>query len=371
VRILQISSARTLGGGERHFADLSNALAARGHEIYAAIAPSTPLRQELHAVALSNIITLPLRNALDLPSAIRLARLAREKRIDILHTHMARDYPLAALAHALAPRSHLVVTRHVLFPLGRLTSMAIGSAARLIAVSEVVARTLRARRILPAHKIVVIPNGINFERFDTATRNLSRDDRRQTLSPSATFLVGTVGELSAVKGQDNFIRAAAIVVARSPHAVEFVIVGEDASRTGDTRAQLQRLIAEHNLHGRVHLTGHRDDVPEILASLDLFVSASRSEAFGLAIVEAMACDVPVVATATEGACEIIEDGTTGKLVPVNDVETLAVAILSLLENSHERGRMSTAARARVRERFSLTQMVEATEEVYNACLETL
>ncbi|HYP53230.1 MAG TPA: glycosyltransferase, partial [Pyrinomonadaceae bacterium] len=113
MRILHVSSARTLGGGERHLADLARGLVSRGHELFAALRPGSPLRAELAQLPAENFIELPLRNALDLPSALRLARFARERRVLIIHAHMARDYTLAAFAARRAPpETRLGITRH-------------------------------------------------------------------------------------------------------------------------------------------------------------------------------------------------------------------------------------------------------------------
>src|SRR5215210_1087636 len=98
MRILHINSARTFGGGERHTADLANALARRGHEVFAAAPPGSPLVAELKRVPAENVFEMPLRNALDVQSAIELARRVREREIEIIHAHVARDYLLAALA---------------------------------------------------------------------------------------------------------------------------------------------------------------------------------------------------------------------------------------------------------------------------------
>ena len=149
MRILQICSAREIGGGERHLADLANNLATRGHEIFAAIAPGSPLRSELSSLAAENIIELPMRNALSVRSGLRLARLVRERRIEIVHAHVARDYPLAALA-AGRSGARLVLTRHVLFPLSKIHRLTLRRTSRVIAVSEAVADGLRAQNIFPA-----------------------------------------------------------------------------------------------------------------------------------------------------------------------------------------------------------------------------
>ncbi|HZB43974.1 MAG TPA: glycosyltransferase family 4 protein [Pyrinomonadaceae bacterium] len=366
MKILHVSSARAPGGGERHLADLARGLARRGHEVYAALREDSPLRAELLAsLPPRNVFTLPLTGALDLLSAHKLARLARDHEIDIIHAHLARDYPPAALAARRAPRTRLVITRHVLFPMNRAQRLALSNAARVIAVSGGVARSLRARHIFPEHKIRVVPNAIDFARVEADLGGFERDAyRAETLRSRAPLLVGTVGELSEVKGQDDFVRAASLVARGRGGAVEFLVVGEDHSRGGENRARLEALIDELGLGGRVRLLGRTEELARLLSSLDVFVSASRSEAFGLAMVEAMACGCAVVSTATEGAREILEDGATGVVVPVGDPPALAAAVESLLDDAPRRNSLAARAREAARSRFDLARMVEATERVY-------
>lgn len=372
MRILQVSSARAFGGGERHFADLARGLSARGHEVFAALSPSSPLHGRLGAIPDSNILKLPLRNALDLASAARLARFAREHRVEIIHAHVARDYTLAAFAARRTPDARLVLTRHVLFPLSRMHRLALSNVSRVVAVSEAVARSLRAQTIFPADSIRVVANGIDLQRFDEARADFERESQRFDSSqqlphgyaPRSPLRVGIVGELSEVKGQEDFVRAAALVVERFVEEVEFVIVGEDESRSGEYRARVERLVSELGLARRVLLTGRLEDVAGVVASLDVFVSASHSESFGIAMVEAMACGVPVVATATMGAREIVEDGVTGLIVPVGDAGALSAAVVTLLKDEARRLALGSRARESARERFSLERMIEATERVY-------
>lgn len=368
MRILHISSARSPGGGERHLADLVNALAGRGHQVYAALAPGSPLLETLTALPEQNIFQLRLRNALDLGSALALARLIREHRIEIVHAHMARDYPLASVAARRAGGAQLVITRHVLFSLHKLHRFTLSRVARVIAVSEAVARSLSAQGIFPPRKISVVTNGIDVRRFDASATALCRETfRRSAGVEPEKRLVGMLGEIKPLKGQGEFLRAAS-AIARRFADVDFVIAGCDTSRTGEHRAHVERLVNELDLRERVHLTGWVDDVAPLLASLDIFVSASHNESFGLTIAEAMASGVAVVATATEGAREIIEDGLTGKLVPIGDVDALVSAVIELLEDEQERQRIGARARETARERFSLDRMVDATERIYREVL---
>ena len=363
MRILQICSARTLGGGERHLADLANGLTRRGHEVYAALVPASPLQSELSELPAENIIELPLRNSLDVASALKLAQFIRRNQIEIVHAHLARDYPLAALAARRAGGARLILTRHVLFPLSRIHKMVLRRAERVIAVSQAVADGLIAQDIFDRDKIVLIHNGVDLDRFAKTKEGDSAEGQKT----GARLCVGMVGELAPIKGQESFLRAAAIVSSRRDD-VDFMIAGEDKSRTGENRRLLERMIYELELRERVRITGWADDVVELLRTFDVFVSSSRSESFGIAIVEAMASGVPVVSTMTPGAREIIDEGKTGVLVPVGDEEAMAEAICKLLDDPKRRERLAADARRMVSERFSLDRMVTKTEQVYQEVL---
>jgi glycosyltransferase involved in cell wall biosynthesis len=368
LKILQISSAQSLGGGERHLADLANGLARRGHDINVALRPNSPLLDELKDLPQENLTTLPLRNSLDVKSARELSTLVRRNEIRIVHAHMARDYPLAAYAVRGNPEARLVITRHVLFPLNRLHRITL-SRARIIAVSQAVASQLRSDRIAPAEKISVVLNGISVDKFRKARE---RFDRRQFLHgwelPDDALLVGTVGELTPLKGQEEFLRAAARI-AKQYHNTYFVIAGIDHSPENKHRALLAQLIQELNLSHRVRVVGWLEDLAQLYCALDVFVSASHTESFGLAITEAMASGTAVVATETAGAKEIIQDGVTGLLVPVADVDRLTECILTLLRDRKRRIQMGIAAQEAVSTQFDVERMIHETEEIYRAVIE--
>jgi len=364
LRILQISSAESLGGGERHLADLANGLAVRGHDVWAAVRPNSPLVNELATLPAKNIVRLALRNALDANSARSLARLVDKHRIQIVHAHMARDYPLAAYAVRKSPGARLIVTRHVLFSLNRLHRITLASAARIIAVSQAVASQLRSDAIAPAQKISVVLNGIDTARFQAAREKFAR---RQFLQgwelPEDSSLVGTIGELTPLKGQEDFLRSAVEILKKQPTAY-FIIAGIDHSRGNKYRSYLEHLIEELNLKERVRLVGWMDDLAQLYCALDVFVSASRTESFGLGLAEAMASGAAVVATETEGARELVQRGETGLLVPVGDFNKLADAVLLLLKDSGSRTRLGTNAQRSASSNFSLERMIGETEEIY-------
>lgn len=367
MRILHLSSAQAFGGGERYLVDLVNALAARGHEVFVAVRPDSPLTSELK-LPKHKLIELPLRNALDASSAGRLASFVRKQKIEVLHAHMARDYPLAAYATRRNPEAQLIVTRHVLFPLNPLHKITLARVARVVAVSDGVGRQLSMQGLVPREKITVVHNGIDIARFDKAIDQFNREQfcRRWDL-PEKSVLVGSVGSLNPLKGHEDFLQAAAQVVSLFPTAY-FIVAGVDVSAAQTNRANLERLIRTFQLESRVRFIGKMDDVAPLFCALDISVSASRSESFGLAIAEAMATGTPVVATETEGAREIIRDGQTGLLVPVRDVGALAESVTALLNDEERRKRIGASAREAVRLRFGLDRMVDATERIYQESL---
>jgi glycosyltransferase involved in cell wall biosynthesis len=363
MRILQISSASSFGGGERYVVDLSNSLAERGHDVYVALRPHSPLTRFLQLPS-ANIKTVPLRNALDAQSARALARIVKEKKIDIVHAHMARDYSLAAYASRSQPRPKFVVTRHVLFSLNGIHRRTLARANRVIAVSNAVARQLSSQRLVPDHKIALVPNGIDVDRFIHAGENFDRKALFRTWDvPEDCLLVGSIGELRKLKRHDDLIKAAKIVAGQVPDA-HFVIAGVDTSPIGANRKELIELVKHLKLEDRVHFLGWLDDAEKLLCALDVFVSASETESFGLSIAEAMASGTAVVATRTEGAQEVVEDQVTGVLVDIGDVEGLANAIVELLKDSALRQSMCERSQASAQRRFTLSRMVDDIEKVY-------
>ena len=359
MKILQISSASSFGGGERYVTDLTNSLIARGHDLYLAVRPQSPLPRHVQLPP-EKILTLPLRNALDVPSAHELDRYVRRHRIEVVHAHMARDYSLAAYATRRNRETKFVATRHVLFQLNRLHRHTLARATKVIAVSAAVARELRSQRILSDRQIVVIPNGVDVGRFNC----VAGLDRARMGLPEKCLLVGSIGELRTLKRHDDFIRGAALVAKKFPEA-HFVLAGVDPTPSGEVRKQLEKLVVELGLKDRFHFVGWLDQAERLLCALDVFVSASETESFGLVIAEAMAAGTAVVATETEGAKEVIEDQKTGILVPIGDVNRIAEAVTTLLTDS---GEIGARARESANAKFSLKRMVDEIEKIYTADL---
>jgi glycosyltransferase involved in cell wall biosynthesis len=319
--------------------------------MFLAMRPGAPLRSLLPEIDASSILETRMLNAADVLSSSQIAEFAKTNNVEIIHAHVARDYTITALAARLAGKP-FVLTRHVLFPMKRLHRFVLGRVGAIIAPSTAVFDGVRREGVLPADRVTLIHNGVDINFFAPRPRR-----------PRSTLTIGTIGHLGKLKGHDIFIRAAAISAKQDPD-LKFIITGEDKNRTGQSRDALARLIDQLGMQDRIKLAGWAHDIRVTLKETDIFVSAARTEPFGLSIAEAMATSVPVIATASEGASEIIVDGESGIIVPLEDPASLAGAILRLAADEVLRERIGKGGRERIVEHFSLDQMVGRTEALY-------
>lgn len=360
MRILQITSAKTFGGGERHLIDLSKGLVERGHNVFVALRPTNEWQEKFDFLPPENLFHVSLRNSFGVLSATRIAGFVRRKEIQIIHAHVARDYIPASLAAALAKNARFVLTRHVLFPLQPFNRIALGNLSKAIAVSSGVEAGLK--RVFPANKIVTIPNGIEMDHWAAADKQKLREEFRFFHRiPFDAPLIGTVGELIPLKGQRDFVLAANEIAKRFP-AARFMVVGKDNSLDKSFRRELKRLAKVFGLEDRFLWLDWVEDTAPLLSALDIFVSASHSESFGLAILEAMATGAAVIATETEGAKELLKDEDV--FVPIKDPVALAAKICELLESEERCRKLGENCQKIAVGKYSLDRMIEETEKLY-------
>lgn len=362
MRILHISSAKTFGGGERHLVDLCRELDARGHEIFVALRPTNEWQDRLDFLPPERFLHVSIRNSFGMFSAKRIARFIEKENIELVHAHVGRDYIAASVATRSAGKAHLLVTRHVMFPMKPFHRFALRNVRAAIAVSPPVRDAMM--RVFPREKVKLIPNGITMS--DIVDEHAGREFRETHDIPSDVPLVATIGELKPLKGQRDFVLAANEVVKRIPDC-RFVIAGKDNSIDQRFRRELKRLVRVLGLEDRFLWLDWLDDITPILTAADIFVSPSHTESFGLAILDAMAAGTPVVATATDGARELL--GNDHVLVPVKDPLALAQTVCALLEDGEYRHKLGDALRRSARERYGLAQMVNSTEALYREILE--
>lgn len=364
MRILQISSSRTYGGGERHFVDLCRGLQGAGHDVFAALRPTNVWQDRLDFLPKESIFHVSIRNSFGILSATRIASFAREKGVQIIHAHVARDYIPASIAASLAGDARFVLTRHVVFPLKPFNRFALKNLSKAIAVSSGVERTLRS--LFPAEKVVLVANGIDVSSRDAD--ELARM-RREFLDfhglPAETQLVGTIGELTPLKGQGDLILAANELVRDFP-SLRFVIVGRDNTIDQRHRRELKRLTKVMQLEDKFIWLDWVEDTEPLFAALSVFVSASHTESFGMALLEAMARGVPIVATDTDGSRELL--GEEYDRAPVAKPLELASRISALLSDSVRREAEVARLKRAASDRYSLDRMIVQTGQLYEGLL---
>jgi glycosyltransferase involved in cell wall biosynthesis len=364
MRILQISSAKTFGGGERHVVDLCRGLQSRDHDVFAALRPTSQWQDRLNFLPPERLLRVSIRNSIGVFSAIKMAEFAREHDIDVIHAHVARDYIPASIACMAARDARFVLTRHVMFPLKPFNRFALKNLSMAIGVSEAVGGELR--RIFPYDKVRVIPNGLDTQSVDAEDGARLRSEFRSSHSlPMDAPIVGTLGELKELKGQREFVLAAAEIVKKIPNC-RFVVVGLDNTVDKRFRRDLKRLALVSGIESQILWLDWLEDTAPFYAAIDVFVSPSRSESFGLAILEAMGNGKPIVSTATDGAQQLLKD--CGTLVGVNDAVGMADAIVGVLKNPDLLNASGPAAKKVAAQRYSLDRMIAATEKLYSELL---
>jgi L-malate glycosyltransferase len=373
MKILQVCSAESLGGGERHVIELTQSMIERGHQLSLAVREGSPLIEALAGYPIQ-WHELGLRNALDVISAQRIANAIRKDRIDILHAHLARDYTFCGVAARIAARLGnpvgFFITRHHFNPIksNPLYAWTIGEARALIAVSDSVRENLVESFPDFSDRIVTIPNWIDPE----GCGSLSREEARSWLGVTKRLAVGVIGQITRLKRQDLFIEAAWRLIREHYWSdAEFLIVGEAGPDDEDYLNQLRETVSRLRVGDQLRFTGYIENLPALLAGFDIIAAPSDNEAFSLALAEAMASGCAVVATRAGGMAEIVQDGVTGLLVERDSARSLIAALSRLLGDKRLREKIGGGARASVIERFDRKSVIDRIERLYlNDNLET-
>jgi len=356
VNITHVVENLNRGGLERMVLELVKVQHRQGHrcQVVCLFEPGAQAH-ELEALGIP-VMGCHKRQGVDLRALAEARRLIRRHDTEILHTHNAVAHYQAVIASCGLGVRRIVNTRHGLGinqRTGRrewLYRRALAWTDTVVTVCEAARRIAIERGIVPRLKAAVVPNGIPIDLFAPASADMHQRLVDALQIPSHHTLIGNVGRLNWAKDQAGLIRAFADVHALYPNTA-LVLIGD-----GELRAQLEQCAREHDLHQCVHFLGDRNDVGQLLRGLDLFVMSSRSEGYSMALLEACATALPIVATDVGGNGEIVHDGHTGRLVPVGDTRALANAILAFLRAPQQAGEYGRAAREWVESHGSLEAM---------------
>ncbi|HXE79482.1 MAG TPA: glycosyltransferase family 4 protein [Vicinamibacterales bacterium] len=359
---IHIDTATTWRGGQNQVLLTVLGLRAGGERTLLVAHPDGELRRR--AAEGLDFVPLAPSHELDLKAGWRLSRLLNRLQPSIVHAHDPHAVAMAALALSMASLQRpcaFIASRRVDFRLKKnsFSRWKYRQVDAFICASNAIAGIL-VQDGIDSSRVFTVHEGIDVERVAHA-RPVSA--HAELWLPAHAPVVLNIGALVEHKGQRHLVDAAAIVVREMPDA-RFVILGE-----GPLRSALEQQVRHLRLEKHVFLPGFRADVLGWLKGADVFVMPSELEGLGTSILDAMAAGLPVVASRTGGIPEVIEDGTTGLLVPPRSAQDLAASILRLLGDAALRERMGQAGWARVREHFTVERMVEGTRRVYRQVVE--
>lgn len=386
MKVLYTNHTSEVSGGERSLLDLLNALP---DDVEAHIAsPPGPLAS---AAASAGVPVSPIngttgslrmhplhtpRGVADLArDGFAISRLASRLGADVVHANSIRAGLAGALARRLGGPPTAIHVRDVL-PEGRMSSAALAAIGRgadvLVANSAYTAARVRRARVRAPVQVVHSP--VDLERFDPST--LDREAARAALGLNADVsTLAVIAQITPWKGQAEAVR-----ILRSLHddgiGARLWLVGSTkfmhAATRYDNKAylrELRSLADELEVADAVEFFGEREDIPQILAGVDLLLAPSWEEPFGRSVVEAMAMGVPVVATAVGGPAEVITDGETGVLLPPRDPQRWASRVAELLVSAKAREEMGSRACAHARENFSSARHAAEMVTIYRQIAE--
>ncbi|MBS0293710.1 MAG: TIGR03088 family PEP-CTERM/XrtA system glycosyltransferase [Proteobacteria bacterium] len=370
VRIVHLVHSFGIGGLENVIVQLINRLPpVRFEHVVLALTTASEFRQRIVRPDV-RVIALNKPPGHAVPMYPRMYRLLRELRPQVLHScNLAalEVVPLAWLAR-VPLRVHAEHGWDVHDPQGcnpryqRLRRVYRPFVSHYVAVSRDLDEYLGRAVGVPAQRRSLIANGVDTDTFAPA-RGARRAAPGCPFEPGRHWLVGTVGRLQTVKNQPLLARAFARALQDNPamrDAARLVIVGE-----GPLRAEVERVLADARMGDLAWLPGARDDVPEVLRSLDLFILPSQAEGTSCTLQEAMASGLPVVATAVGGTPDLVQDGITGHLVPPDDESALAAAIVHAFCEREAAARQGQAGRKYALRSFAIDTMVRQYQQLFD------
>lgn len=359
---MQVTEDLGLGGLEHVAATLCTTLDPNRFETSAlCLKDGGALADDLTARGIPVFRLPPPRGRADYFAAMKIARILRRERIDVIHTHNTSAFIDGGLAALLAGTPTHVHTDHSrLFPDKRRYMIAefvmSHFAYRVVGVSDHTVEELRRYERIPLSKLTTIPNGIDAHAFDRAHDGTAK--RRELGIPMTSTIIGAAVRLTEQKGLTYLLQAMPRILAAQPDTV-LVIAGE-----GVLADSLREQARSLGVQEQVRFIGPRRDIPELLAMFDLYALPSEWEGLPMIILEAMASACPIVASDVGGVRMAVRDGENGYLVPARDVDALVQRITALLGDGRRRRQFGEVGRRFFRERFSAEAMAAAYARLY-------
>lgn len=363
INILQMVNGFGIGGGELKLLELVKHLNKDKYNVVVCSVGQGGSLQPQFEKYCPKVHVFSKSHKFDLSLIFKVARLMASEKIHIVQTTLFYADVIGAFAAKLARvpvvLSWEAVTHGSYKKLQRLAfDVAQKNIDLIVTVSDAINRkVVRERKIMP-DKVKTIHYGVDTSKFRMA-EELGICKRKELQFKEDDILVGVVARLTEQKGHRYLIEAAKGLVDRIPK-IKFVFVGD-----GPLRKVLENQIAEAQFSNHFHFLNMRNDINEIINAFDIFVLPSLYEGLPNVILEAMACGIPVVATAVDGTPEAVVDGVTGLLVPPKSPDALREALLTVLLDEKRLRKMGKMGRKRIEESFTLDKQVKMFEELYD------
>ena len=360
MKVLHLETGRHLYGGALQVVFLLRELARQAGEEHVLVCPTGAAIAGVVRAAGARVIEMPLGGDLDLAMTGRLRRLLRVEQADVLHIHSRRGADLWGGLAAHLERVPAVLSRRVDNPEPRaLVALKYRLYTRVVTISQSIREVLLAEGV-PAHKLVCVPSAV-----DTAVYRPGGDKTWLAAEfglPADRLTLGMVAQFIERKGHRVLLDALPPVFERQPR-LRVLLFGK-----GPLLDPIRAEIARRGWGERVKLPGFRDDMARIIPALDLLVHPAFMEGLGVALLQAAACGLPIVAGRAGGIPEIVRHGENGLLVEPGDVAGLAAALNVLLADADLRQRYGSVGRAIVERDFSIPAMVAGNRQVYASLL---
>ena len=304
----------------------------------------------------------------DLTALLKIYRVLRKEKFDIVHTHTSKAGFLGRLAAKLARVPIIIYTPHGHIFFGYFSSLktkifilleklASPLADKIVAKTNAEKKDYISYKITSERRLTIICSGIDLNRFKELSSDEKLKIKKELGIPENSLVVGTAGRLVPVKGPEFLIEASKIIVSKYPDTY-FLFAGE-----GPLRQSLEKKACRMGVKENIIFLGWRDDVAKIISIFDIFVLPSLNEGMGRVLVEAMALRKPIVASCVGGIPDLVAHGKNGFLVPPKNPMELAKHIQLLLEDRGEREKMGSAGQETIFN-FSKERMIEDTESLY-------
>ncbi len=369
LKIGYIINSLGYGGVEKYVVDLVNHIDKEKFiPIIFCLQQKGPLRDSIKRKM--TIYEIGKRKGNDPILPIRLGRLFRQEDIAIVHSNNWSTFAESVVARWIARAPVMVHIQHGLemndaeakskikrYKRNRIRQILSHFTDQIVVVSNATKEFVCGEWGTSEKKVRLVYNGVDLSYHKNVGKD-KRNIRNQLGIEKDDLIIGSVGRLMRVKNYTCLIKAFGRVSANT-RKVKLLIIGD-----GPEREELTSLIRELNLGDQTILLGHRPDVKELLTAMDIFVLSSISEGVSIALLEAMACSLPIVATNVGGNPEVIETNKSGLLANSNDPEALSSAIDMLIADPARRKDLGKNARVRVEERFALRRMVDDYERLY-------